>query len=554
MRKALLFIVLFNGLLFSLEIYGQTGWQWVKRPFTPAIESGLCAIDKWGNVYGGGMVPNLITKYDTSGNYSWSHTFPGSFGITITCDVYGNLYELGAYTSTSINIGAHTLYNTHHPYNQFFIVKLDSTGSIKWSNNIGSVVAMGGFDYYKGIATDILGNLFVTCPFSNNPTIGSYTFTNHDPTDSSNDIMIAKMDSSGSVIWAKSYGGFKNDVPIAIVTTNSNNLYFLGQFSSDSLILGSTILTDTSSYLYNSNIFISKLNNIGDPQWAKKGGGTSSNVIATGMVADFNEDPILTGYYENGSLSFDTFTFADIGTWVSAFGFLVKYDSIGNVKWIKETKSCGPRSIGIDLCDNIWMVGWMDYGNDTVDGHIISSPIIKNDPLFIAGWSTSGSYIESGTLGSGSDDLVEVALDCRGNAYICGDYNIDTFYVGPDTLFGGTGGGQEYMFIARYNTGTNCNKCVDDAGALLQKDPKQNTTITLYPNPATNECTINYTGTLSKNASIAIYDITGRLMHTYPLTPGNTIISTADLTPGMYQCRIDVDGTGVVDKKMVVIK
>jgi type IX secretion system substrate protein len=76
----------------------------------------------------------------------------------------------------------------------------------------------------------------------------------------------------------------------------------------------------------------------------------------------------------------------------------------------------------------------------------------------------------------------------------------------------------------------------------------------IYPNPANSECTISYFGTLYDKASVAIYDITGRLMHTYKLTGPSTTISIADMPPGMYQCRIDADGMGVVTKKLVVMR
>ena len=78
--------------------------------------------------------------------------------------------------------------------------------------------------------------------------------------------------------------------------------------------------------------------------------------------------------------------------------------------------------------------------------------------------------------------------------------------------------------------------------------------ITLYPNPAYSECTISYSSTLYNKASIAIYDITGRLLLTQPLTGTNTTISIASLPPGIYHCRIDADGSGIVTKKLVVMR
>ena len=83
-------------------------------------------------------------------------------------------------------------------------------------------------------------------------------------------------------------------------------------------------------------------------------------------------------------------------------------------------------------------------------------------------------------------------------------------------------------------------------------DIQNDSYVTLFPNPASTECTITYTGTMKAGAKITIYDVTGRLLHTYPLTGSTTTVSIAELQPGMYQCRIDVDG-GPVSKKLVVM-
>jgi len=92
---------------------------------------------------------------------------------------------------------------------------------------------------------------------------------------------------------------------------------------------------------------------------------------------------------------------------------------------------------------------------------------------------------------------------------------------------------------------------------VVQESPnRQHVTndVTLYPNPAFDECTISYEGTLYAHANVAIYDITGRLMHTYLLRDNNAVIPLADLRAGMYQCRIDVDGKGIISRKLVVMK
>jgi len=88
----------------------------------------------------------------------------------------------------------------------------------------------------------------------------------------------------------------------------------------------------------------------------------------------------------------------------------------------------------------------------------------------------------------------------------------------------------------------------------VRETPAASTEVELFPNPATEECTISYAGGMYAGASIMIYDVTGRLIHTYPLSGSHTSISVSDLKPGLYDCRIDVDGKGIISKKLTVMK
>jgi gliding motility-associated-like protein len=74
----------------------------------------------------------------------------------------------------------------------------------------------------------------------------------------------------------------------------------------------------------------------------------------------------------------------------------------------------------------------------------------QNDPIFIAGYTTSGTYVRSAILPSGGDDQNGIACDAWGNLYLCSDYVYYLILVaGKDTLPRGIGG--EYLYVARYS-------------------------------------------------------------------------------------------------------
>ena len=76
--------------------------------------------------------------------------------------------------------------------------------------------------------------------------------------------------------------------------------------------------------------------------------------------------------------------------------------------------------------------------------------------------------------------------------------------------------------------------------------------ITITPNPAANSFTISCTLSNYDNASVTIYDVTGRQVHHVSLTGANTIVSVTDISPGMYLCRFAIEGNSMVTKKIII--
>lgn len=547
-RRLLLILIVF---LFAGTTFAQVGWQWVRQPITTGLEGYLCAADRLGNIFGGGT--NHVVRYDTAGHLVWAINSPG-FPIGMHADDMGNLYLLSAYTSTTLTVGSRTLTNAHPAFYQFFIIKYDTSGAVKWAKNVGTAATWGGFSYYKGITTDEQGNIYVTCPFTNNATLGSWSLINHDPSpsDSTNDILVAKMDSSGSVLWAENFGGKKQDAPSGITVTRNGTIYIAGSFTSDTMTIGN-VLTDTFTGPGNqSRFFVARLNNSGTALWGREQDGTSRTATVNAIAADNNDNAFVSGTFGYGSLVLGSSTIINPSLlWYYNVGFIARYDSAGSVSWVKETRSAWPKTMTIDRCANIWVMGGMSIGNDTLDGHIIHSPAISAEPVFVAGWASSGTFINASALGSGGDDMSGIATDCRGNLYMCSDYEIDTLVVGPDTIIGPPTG--EYMYLARYNTGVVCDGC-PDFEPLQQHAITGGSEVSLYPNPACGEYTISIGEGIFANGRVSVFDMSGRLMQSTAIDSRSTTISAATLPAGIYQCRVRIDNGTTMSKKLVIIK
>ncbi len=110
-------------------------------------------------------------------------------------------------------------------------------------------------DQVQSIATDANGNAYITGYFySPAITFSTTTLTNA----GGQDIFIAKFDSGGSVLWAKSEGGIKYDYGQGIATDANGNIYVSGQFSSPTITFDTITLTNAVN-IYTYDIFIAKI-------------------------------------------------------------------------------------------------------------------------------------------------------------------------------------------------------------------------------------------------------------------------------------------------------
>jgi hypothetical protein len=191
----------------------------------------------------------FIVKYDTGGNVLWAKSEGGSAfdkGNSIFTDVSGNILVTGFFISSSITFGTTTLTNAGTA--NFFIVKYDAGGNVLWAKSGGG----SANDESTNVSTDVSGNILVTGVF-NSPSItfGTTTLTNA----GISDIFLVKYDSVGNILWAKSAGGSTDDYGNSVSTDASGNILVTGYFTSPSITLGATTLTNAGGL----DIFLVKL-------------------------------------------------------------------------------------------------------------------------------------------------------------------------------------------------------------------------------------------------------------------------------------------------------
>lgn len=181
-------------------------------------------------------------------------------------------------------------------------------------------------------------------------------------------------------------------------------------------------------------------------EWASKIGGkfagymtvdNAGNVYTSGEIK--TDTP---NYKEDYNPGQDTSYLVNDGT---AWGFINKFDSHGNFKWVKKTggsfdfNSGGRnREISVDNSGNIYLAGIFSGTDDFDPGQQeFNLTAIGYDPdIFILKLDSSGNFIWAKRIGGRMNDrFYSLCLDKAGNIYIGGNFQSTVdFDPGPDTV------------------------------------------------------------------------------------------------------------------------
>lgn len=185
-----------------------------------------------------GTADIFIAKYDTNGNVLWAKKEGGTnpdFGISCSIDPSRNIITTGYFNSPTITFGVTTLTNTTSGVQNFYIVKYDSAGNVLWAKNAGGPGHEG-----SSCTTDASGNIVAIGIYGSSITLGTTTLTSS----GLYDVFIVKYDPLGNVLWAKKVGGTGTDYGFNCATDPNGNIVATGHFTSSSMALGTTTLTN----------------------------------------------------------------------------------------------------------------------------------------------------------------------------------------------------------------------------------------------------------------------------------------------------------------------
>jgi len=393
-------------------------------------------------------------------NLVWSTYMDGTeleWDPSIAVDTTGAVYVTGGIYSTDwISGGGDTTFNGGESWlgTDAFIAKLSSSGEHLWSTYLGG----SDMDAGNGIAVDTSGNVYVTGEtVSSGWVSGGYDTTFNGAWDG----FVAKLNSSGQVVWSTYLGGPEGDDGLSIALDATGAVYVTGDTSSSDWVSGgfdTTYNITPGSYSWTDG-FIVKLTSSGAHLWSTYLGGTEDDE-ARSIVVDGEGAAYVTGMTGSPdwvSGGFDT-SFGG-GTDEPVDGFVVKVSVSGEHLWSTYLGGMDfdwGEAIAVDAMGAAYVTGqtmssgWVSGGFDTS----FNGGTDYSTDGFVVKLSSSGGHVWSTYLGgTEADEGTGIAVNAMGNLYVTGGTESSDWVSGGfDTSFTG---GTDYPtdgFVVKLNS------------------------------------------------------------------------------------------------------
>jgi hypothetical protein len=281
----------------SGNIQSQTQYNYLRYPYSTALNL-IRPTSDGGTIFAGnaqfgcpatGQTScGTIVKVDSNGNVQWNNDL--QFSTSSTAGPLTWPLDLQQTTDGGYVIAGYT-FAPASSYNPF-VVKLSSTGQIQWQHVFADPNSQFSAAYAVRQTPDggyvVAGEIYY------------------------NRILVFKLDSIGTLLWQHAY---------AIGTDSYADTLALA--SDGGFILGGLVSTSTATS-YTSSVLLLKLDQTGNPQWARTytPSGSISDLQLTAAQQTQDGGYAFAGYYFQNTI-------------YNERAWLVKTDSTGKVQWDK---------------------------------------------------------------------------------------------------------------------------------------------------------------------------------------------------------------------------
>ena len=361
----------------------------------------------WENGFSEPTADYWVLRLDPFGNIIWQKRFggDGSDHLEVVFQTSDGGYMLGGYSSSDVSGNK---VDSSTGGQDYWIIKLTSTGAYDWDNAIG-----GGStsELHSMQQTEDGGYILGGSSISN-----AYADKTEDNI-GGRDYWVVKVDYAGNVEWDNTIGGYNDDFLFSIKQTNDKG-YILGGFSS------STIYGDKTENPvcggFENDYWVVKLNQFGAVEWDNTIGGCANDRAYE--INQTSDGGYIVGGYSDSGMNGDK-SENSWSDWEDVNDFwVIKLNSAGDILW--------QNTIGGVSDDRLKVVKQTNDGNYMVAGYTISS--VGGDKTVTSEggvdyWlillDTVGAIIKQIDIGGTSSDYLYSAIETFDNGFLLGGFS-----------------------------------------------------------------------------------------------------------------------------------
>lgn len=317
-----------------------------------------------------------------------------------------------------------------------FLAKYNSLGEVLWAKKAWGVASNSA----AGICLDWDGFPIITGWFAESIHFDETVLESW----GSYDMFVARYNSAGDVIWAKSAGGEGDDYGNRVTTNMEHDVLVSGSFRYTAHFGEEATVSSEG----NRDIFIANYSNTGNFHWVKRAGGEGED-RAYDIISGPDGSTYFTGLF-NGKAFFgdhDIMSYSLLSTYVA------KMNAGGQFLWVRKGSGGAndyARGFGISMDGEGYVYstgtfsGSLTFGEQTVEAsggqYDFDMYITKHNHEGGLAWVKKGG-------GYGNDQGFDLFTDAGGDSYVTGFFsNVAEF--GGQIL---ESAGKSDVFIAKYN-------------------------------------------------------------------------------------------------------